>query len=92
MNANEARIISMKNIEMILWEQIDPILRVQIQSAVNDERQDLVVNVKGRKKANYYGMKEDVEKLRMLGYVVDDDSITYEDGTKKTADNVIISW
>lgn len=92
MNASEARKLSMKNIEKILWEQIDHLLRYQIECAVNEDRQEISVNVKGKKKANYYGMKDDVEKLRMLGYSVCDDSITYGDGQRQEASNVWISW
>lgn len=93
MNAKEARQRSMRLIEKQLWSQVSEETRQLIEHAVANEQQSVAINVAGVKRSNYYGMKEDVRLLELLGYVVSNDSVEAGFGTpKQPANYVYIEW
>jgi hypothetical protein len=91
MNAKQARKRSMKNIESILWEQVSQETRDLILDAVANETQDVQIDIRGKRKAHYYGMREDAEKLRMLGYDVYDNGGN-DRGVEVHPIHITISW
>lgn len=83
----------MRSIEKQLWSQVSEDTRHLIEHAVANDKQCVAINVMGVKRSNYYGLKEDVRLLELLGYEVSNDSVEAGFGTpKQPANFVYIEW
>ena len=91
MNAKQAHKKSMKNIEAILWSQVSQETRDLILDTVANELQEVQIDIRGKRKAHYYGMRNDKEKLELLGYDVYDNGGSDRSGIIEPT-HITISW
>lgn len=91
MNAAQARALSRKTIEEILWNQLNADIRSTIIYAVGNDMQQATFNVEHMPKKGINGVQQEINTLKMLGYHVSDDGCE-DRGPKDAMKNIFIHW